>query len=197
MERYEEPSDDVLAWFSAQGIVPSQEQRWQIAQLEVIEGSEELIQLWNALGGSIEEKIQALSAIQERRALEGWRRETDYREDKEALGRAVTAERARNKEKGEEARRVQTGVERKAKVEGERQRNAFEQAKTRLTKQWGQGAWSTLDAEVVGVEWGNRGVRLKVKQTSKATTKKAGFLSEAASEVLGEAFKVEIVVGED
>ena len=192
MERYEEPSDDVIAWFSAQGVMLDQEQRYRIAQLEVIEGSQGMLQLWAALSGSVEEKIQAMGAIQERRGKEAWRLETDYQADKEALLRAAAAERTRRSERSGKARTERRTAERAAKAAQEVLWLAFEQAIARLTRQWGKGAWGKLEAELVGVTWKEKAVCLRIEQTGPAAAKKAAFLSVAMSEILGTEFKVEI-----
>jgi hypothetical protein len=193
VERYEEPSDDVLAWFSAQGLALSQEQRYQIAQLEVVEGSEGLLALWGGLSGSVEERIAAANAVQERRALEGWRLETDYRADREAEERADAARRRASQERVEAAQKERKAVEARERAARDKRWETFEQAKADLMRQWGKGAWTTLEEDLQGVTWGEQAVRLQVRQTSGATAKKASFLSTAMSEILGTAFRVEIV----
>jgi hypothetical protein len=140
----------------------------------------------------VEEKIQALNAIQEQRGKEAWRLEADHRADKEALERAADADRAWRKERTEAAKQQQRTAERAARAERARLQVAFEQAKAQLMRQWGKGAWGTLEADLMGVEWQTGGVRLVVRQTSTATLKKVAFLSATTSEILGRAFVVEI-----
>ena len=193
MERYEEPTDDVMAWFSAHGVALDQEQRYQVAKLEVIEGSDGLLQLWAALSGGVEERIQAVNAIQEQRRKEGWRLETDYQADKEALLRAAAADRRQRQERTAAAKEEQRSGEKAAKAAREKRWAAFEQAKGRLVKEWGKGAWSTLEADLRGVEWGEWRLRVTVRQTSVGATRKAAYLSTAMSEILGGEFTVEIV----
>ena len=187
VERYEEPSDDVLAYFGAQGVVLDQEQRYQIAKLEVIEGTDGLIQLWGALSGGVEERIQGMSAVQERRALEGWRLETDYKADREAEARADEARRKRGKEREAEIKKEQETAKAKVQAAQEKRWMAFEQAKGRLMQQWGLGAWTTLERDLRSVAWSETGVRLSVSQTTTATSKKAVFLSAAMREILSQA----------
>jgi len=196
MERYEDPSDDVLAWFSAHGVALEPGQRWKLAQLEVIEGSDGLLHLWAALSGSVNERIQAVAAIQDRRGLEAWRLETNHLADKEAMLRAGVAERRRHQEHREGAREDQRQTERKAKAARDKRWTAFEQAKAQLAKEWGRGAWGTLEADLLAVAWEEWSVKMTVRQAGAGTARKAAFLSAAMSEILGSAFRVEIVAAE-
>ena len=91
------------------------------------------------------------------------------------------------------AKRAQAAAAQEAK---ETLWEAFEQAQGRLARQWGRGAWRTLEEDLKGVEWGDDGVRLTVTEMNPGTERKVAFLSAAMADILGRPFIVEAVAVE-
>ena len=195
MERYDEPSDEMLAFFAAQGVMLDAGQRHRLARLEVIEGAEGLMALWSGLSGSTEERIASVEAVQARRGLDAWRLETNLQADKEAEARADAVRRARGRQVLIEQRQVVQSQTAAAAAAQDVLWEAFGQAKGRLGQRWGRGAWRTLEEDLLGAAWGEDRVVLKLREVNPGAERKATFLSAAMSEILDRPFVVQVVAG--